>query len=169
MQKLSVSLGVLFLLIFSLSSHAQEVKQTEPTPEKVPSDLSATIPDVPAEITIKSAYGNVVLPHEVHIKKVKLKCSVCHHQIKAEALDTPHPGYLTSSWISCQTCHNSNSEFTKKYYKCSVCHHSEPNNIADETLSSKVVIHKSCWKCHKSGTGVKASKSCSKCHEKQEK
>lgn len=169
MHKFHVSLGVLFLLTFSLSSYSQEVKQTEVNSQKTPPDAPVAVSDLPENITIQSSFGNVVLPHDIHVKKVKLKCNVCHHQIKAKELDTPHPDYMTSSWISCQTCHAADSEFTRKYYKCSVCHHSEPNDIADETLSSKVVIHKSCWKCHETGTGVKASERCSQCHEKQEK
>jgi hypothetical protein len=167
MHKHCVLLGVLFLLTFSLPGLSQEEGQTGTTAETTPAGSPDATPDMPGEITIKSTFGNVVLPHDIHIKKVKLKCNVCHHQIKAKMLDTPHQDYLDSSWISCQTCHAENSEFTKKYYKCSVCHHSEPNNIADETLSSKVVIHKSCWKCHEIGTGKEASKTCGQCHEGQ--
>jgi len=169
MYKLCVFLGVFFLLTGSIPTYSQDVTGKEPGPEKASPDSSASTTGLPEKITIESSFGNVVLPHEVHIKKVKLKCNVCHHQIQAKELKTPHPDYLTSSWISCQTCHAANSEFTRKYYRCSVCHHSEPNNVADETLSAKVVIHKSCWKCHKTGTGVKASERCGQCHEKKEK
>ncbi len=169
MHKYFVSMGVLFLLVFSMMSSAQEVKETGIAPPEVASDSAATVPGVPDEINIKSSVGNVLLPHDVHVKDNKLKCVVCHHQIRAEELDTPHPEYLTSSLDDCQTCHSSDSESRKKYYKCSHCHHSEPDNIADETLSSKVVIHKSCWKCHEAGTGAEASKGCSNCHMKEEK
>jgi len=163
-----VCLAALFLTIFSLPGYSQEEVQAETIPGEPASDSTAALEGVPGKITMESALGNVLLPHEVHVKKVKLKCDVCHHQIKAKELDTPHPDYLSSSWISCQTCHAANSGFTKKYYKCSVCHHSEPNDIADETLSAKVVVHKSCWKCHKSGTGVEASEGCGQCHERKE-
>lgn len=159
MLKFHVSTGVLLFSAFSLLCHAQE--ETAPGP---PADT----PDLPVEITIESSLGNVVLPHDVHVKKLKLKCSECHHQIHAVELNTPHPDYLESSLVNCQTCHSSQSENTKKYYECSRCHHSDPDNIADETLSSKVVIHKSCWKCHESGTGVEASKRCGECHVKEE-
>ncbi len=169
MLKFCVSMGVLFFLTFSLLVYAQEVEQTGTVPEEVTSDSPAAIPDLPDEITIKSSLGNVVLPHDVHVRNVKLKCKLCHHQIHAQELDTPHPDYLTSSLINCQTCHSTNSETRKKYYKCSKCHHSDPDNISDETLSSKVVIHKSCWKCHEPGTGVEASKGCSDCHMKEER
>jgi len=169
MLKFSVSLGVLFLLVFSLSCYSQEGKQTAAVPEKAPSDTPAATPGLPDEITIASPAGNVVLPHDVHVKKVKLKCVECHHEIHAKELDTPHPDYMTSSRASCQTCHETNPENRKKHYKCSRCHHSDPDDIADETLSSKVVIHKSCWKCHEAGTGVQASEGCSECHEKEEK
>jgi len=169
MLKFHVSIGVLFFLVFSLFCHAQEVAQTEIVPGNVPADSPAIVPGLPDEITIESSAGNVVLPHDVHVKDKKLKCVVCHHQIHAAELDTPHPDYLTSSLINCQTCHGTNSETRKKYYKCSKCHHSDPDNISDETLSSKVVIHKSCWNCHEAGTGAEASAGCSNCHVKEKK
>ena len=166
MLKVFVSIGILFFLTFSLSVVAQETKQTGRSPVEIPSDSPAAIPDIPDEITIESSVGNVLFPHKVHMR---FGCKACHHQIHAKELDTPHPDYLTSSWINCQDCHDAGSKTTRNNYKCSDCHHSEPENIADETLSSKVVVHKSCWKCHKSGTGVKASEGCSTCHVKQEK
>ena len=168
MLKFHVSMGVLIFLAFSPLSYAQEAKQTGPVPEEVPSDSPTVVSDLPDEITIESSVGNVVLPHDVHVKDKKLKCVVCHHQIHATELDTPHPDYMDSSRINCQTCHGTNSETRKKYYKCSKCHHSEPDDISDETLSSKVVIHKSCWKCHEAGTGVEASRGCSDCHMKEQ-
>lgn len=166
MLRVFVSIGILFFLTFSLSVVAQETKQTGRSPVEIPSDSPAAIPDIPDEITIESSVGNVLFPHKVHMR---FGCKACHHQIHAKELDTPHPDYLTSSWINCQDCHDAGSKTTRNNYKCSECHHSEPENIADETLSSKVVVHKSCWKCHKSGTGVKASEGCSTCHVKQEK
>lgn len=155
MLKFFVSMGVLFFVTFSLSSYSQEVK----------SDSPADAPELPDEVIIESSVGDVHFPHNIHIR---FGCAACHHQIQAIELDTPHPDYLSSSWINCQTCHNTDSDTRNKYYKCSDCHHSEPIDIADETLSSKVVIHKSCWKCHKSGTGVKASEGCSDCHVKEQ-
>ena len=166
MLKFFVSIGILSFLTFSLYVVAQETKQTGRSPVEIPSDSPAAIPDIPDEITIESSVGNVLFPHKVHMR---FGCKACHHQIHAKELDTPHPDYLTSSWINCQDCHGAGSKTTRNNYKCSDCHHSEPENIADETLSSKVVVHKSCWKCHKSGTGVKASEGCSTCHVKQEK
>ncbi|MFQ5605012.1 MAG: hypothetical protein ACE5HS_17220 [bacterium] len=47
---------------------------------------------------------------------------------------------------------------------CSNCHHTSPANIADETLRSKVVIHKNCWQCHEIGQGAEASANCGFCH-----
>jgi hypothetical protein len=169
MLKFHVSMAVLLISTFSLLCYAQEVEQAGAITDEVPSDSTTVVPDLPEKITLKSTVGNVVLPHDVHVKDVKLKCNVCHHQIRATELDTPHPDYLTSSQANCQTCHSTNSSNRKKYYKCSECHHSEPDDIADETLSSKVVIHKSCWKCHEAGTGAEASSGCSNCHVKEEK
>jgi len=122
---------------------------------------SFTMP--PGEIVYESSVGDVHFPHDKH---VSMGCQTCHHQIQAAELETPHPGYMDSSWIHCRTCHSEEAATGSAFYKCSHCHHSEPTDIADETLSTKVVTHKSCWKCHQSGTGVDASKGCGDCHEK---
>ena len=128
----------------------------------------ARLPQVqmPDEILYPSSVGDVLFPHGLHVTDLELDCAECHHQIHAMDLDTPHPGYMTSSWISCNICHNTDTPDRNQYYKCSDCHHSDLDDIADETLSSKVVTHKSCWNCHESGTGVEASQGCSDCHVK---
>jgi hypothetical protein len=140
----------------------------------VPGDPAADSPSLVEagtlqEILIESSVGYVIFPHDFHVTGVKMECVECHHQIHAVELDTPHPEYLTSSWINCDACHSPESVASKAYYKCSACHHTNPENIADETLSSKVVVHKSCWKCHQTGTGVEASGGCVDCHIKDSK
>jgi len=164
MLKFCKSMGVLFLLTFSLFCNAQEAKHPESKPEEVQSSSSSAVPVMPAEVTFESSVGNVLFPHNVHLK---FGCIACHHQIQAMELDTPHPDYLSSSWINCQDCHKTTSDASGNFFKCSDCHHSEPENIADETLSSKVVTHKSCWKCHTTGTGMEASEGCADCHVKE--
>ena len=136
--------------------------------KEVATGSPAAVANMPAEIIIKSSVGDVLFPHNLHVDDVNLECTQCHHQIHAKELATPHPDYMTSSWVNCQICHDTNSEMSKKYYKCSDCHHSDPNDNADETLSSKVVIHKNCWKCHETGTGVEASEGCIACHVKEQ-
>ena len=125
--------------------------------------------DVPDEIVYPSSVGDVNFSHRKHAQEQEIKCVECHHQIHAGDLVTPHPDYMTSSWVSCKTCHDNNSVKSEKYYKCSDCHLPDPNDISDETLSSKVVTHISCWNCHETGTGVDASKGCSECHVKTTK
>lgn len=120
------------------------------------------------EILIESEVGYVIFPHDFHVTGVKMECVECHHQIHAVELDTPHPDYLTSSWINCQACHNPTTASDQVYYRCDECHHTSPDNIADETLSAKVVVHKSCWKCHDTRKGVEASQGCVDCHMKEE-
>ena len=124
---------------------------------------------MPVEVTYESSVGNVLFPHNMHAIDQEIECTECHHQIHAGELDTPHPNYMTSSWVSCNICHSTNPENSQEYYRCSNCHQSDPNDIADETLSSKVVTHKSCWNCHESGTGVEASNGCTECHVKDKK
>jgi hypothetical protein len=119
---------------------------------------------LPSERVFPSTVGEVVFHHEMHTKDLAIKCVECHHQINAKQLTTPHPDYFKSSWINCAICHNESGELKRSAYACSACHHTNPGNIADETLSTKVVIHKQCWKCHQVGTGKDASTGCEKCH-----
>ena len=151
---------------FDFEARWAEIAHPVMTGEKVQTGTEAGVLTTPGDISFKSSVGDVLFPHNLHVKDLGTECAECHHQIQAMDLNTPHPDYLNSSWINCQTCHDTSSEAGKEYYKCSDCHHSVPNNIADETLSSKVVIHKSCWKCHETGTGVQASEGCSDCHVK---
>ena len=120
--------------------------------------------EIPSEIRIPSAVGQVVFRHQMHIKDLGVKCVDCHHQINAKALSTPHPDYFGSSWINCKTCHGGSEKIAQNAYVCSECHKTKPKNIADETLSAKVVVHKQCWKCHAMSTGREASNGCEKCH-----
>jgi Zn finger protein HypA/HybF involved in hydrogenase expression len=119
---------------------------------------------IPAEKSFPSSVGEVVFHHQMHIKDLSIKCVECHHQIDAKKLNTPHPDYFKSASIKCEICHKESAEVKQKAYVCSACHSTKPMNIADETLSAKVVVHKQCWKCHQVGTGKEASKGCEKCH-----
>jgi hypothetical protein len=125
-----------------------------------PSDATG----IPSEIVIPASVGEVVFRHQMHIKDFSIKCVECHHQINAKELNTPHPDYLKSSWINCKVCHDGSGKIKQNAYTCSECHHANPIDIADETLGSKVVIHKQCWKCHPVSTGKEASRGCEKCH-----
>jgi Zn finger protein HypA/HybF involved in hydrogenase expression len=77
----------------------------------------------------------------------------------------PHPEYFEDFWIRCETCHHVAAE-PGCAQSCSACHHGSPASIADETLSSKVVIHQSCWECHPTSTGREASLGCALCHQR---
>lgn len=143
-----------------------QIAHPVPGDEAVPSGATPAVAGMPGEIIIESSVGDVHFPHNLHVTDLGVGCGECHHQINAKVLDTPHAEYLTSSWINCQICHGTDSTDRQKYYQCSHCHHSDVENIADETLSAKVVVHKSCWNCHESGTGIEASKGCSECHVK---
>ena len=156
------------LMIFAswhLQTLAQQPEPAEAARQEAPSAAPARRPRMPNVITFESALGEVRFPHRVH---QRMGCQKCHHQIHARDLVTPHEAYLTYSWVNCHDCHNPESETDTTYYGCAKCHHTNLENIADETLSAKVVVHKSCWKCHLSGTGVAASERCSFCHLGQE-
>ena len=122
---------------------------------------SETIPDV---LVTPSCAGEVNFPHKFHFEDLEIECIDCHHETNAAGLNIPHEDYFEDFWIDCLVCHG-RSETPAAAQSCSNCHHSAPNNIADETLSAKVVIHKNCWQCHESGTGQEASQSCKFCHQ----
>ncbi len=128
----------------------------------VPTVASAV--EVPIDITIPSSVGEVLFRHQAHIKDRSINCVECHHQINAKQLKTPHPDYFNSSWINCKTCHEAGEKAAQKAFVCSECHRATPTNIADETLSAKVVVHKQCWKCHPVSSGKDASAACELCH-----
>lgn len=128
----------------------------------LPSEGNAA--EMPAERNFPSTAGEVVFHHQMHIKDLGVKCVECHHSINAKKLSTPHPDYLKSPSIKCEICHDESEKIKQKAYTCSGCHRTNPMNIADETLSAKVVVHKQCWKCHPVSTGKEASTVCEKCH-----
>ena len=125
---------------------------------------SADAGEIPTIKTFPSSVGEVTFTHQMHYQDRGIQCTECHHQINAKKLVTPHPDYFKSSWINCGICHNATKNGRPNVYSCSECHRTNPVNIADETLSAKVVIHKQCWKCHAVGTGKDASKRCVFCH-----
>jgi hypothetical protein len=128
------------------------------------SDREASKPDMPAIIKSPSTAGEVAFPHQKHYQDLGLECKTCHHETNAAALKSPHAEYFDDFWIDCKICHRENGSATLESQSCSKCHHALPANIADETLSSKVVIHKQCWKCHDVGQGADAGKNCKLCH-----
>ena len=113
-------------------------------------------------IFFDSSVGEVTFPHEAHFDDLEIACETCHHETNAKMLDIPHVEYFQDFWIECATCHHP-SEKPQESHSCASCHHC-PVNCADETLSTKVVIHENCWRCHEVGTGPEASASCVSCH-----
>lgn len=163
--------SAIFLVAACIPFNNNDVAATASTTVASPSRsiVNAKFPksattEIPSEINIPSSVGEVIFRHQMHISDLSIKCVECHHQINAKTLNTPHPDYLKSSWINCNICHSESEKLKQKVFSCSACHNTNPINIADETLSSKVVIHKQCWKCHPVSTGKEASKSCEKCH-----
>ena len=118
---------------------------------------------IPKVIKSKSIVGEVTFEHQQHFTEFDVKCKSCHHEINAQRLSIPHKEYFDDLYIDCKICHHSTKK-PKKAQACSNCHKSISTNPADETLSSKVVIHKNCGNCHELGKGVEASKNCKMCH-----
>ena len=164
MNRAFVLLVLLALCAAAPFGQAQDPAQAEAAPADASPSPPPRRPKLPGNIIFESSLGNVVFPHKVH---QRMGCQKCHHQIHAKDLITPHDEYLTYSWVNCRDCHDEEQNHST-YYGCAKCHHSNLENIADETLNAKVVVHKSCWKCHLSGTGVEASARCGYCHVKDE-
>lgn len=120
--------------------------------------------EIPSEKIFSTSAGEVIFRHQMHLKDLGIKCAECHHSMNAKKLKTPHPDYFKAPSIKCESCHDESEKIGQKAYTCSQCHGSGPKDIADETLSTKVVIHKRCWQCHPVGTGKDASTVCEKCH-----
>lgn len=118
----------------------------------------------PEAITFSSSIGEVSFPHLFHVEDLELECQECHHEVLAKGLSIPHPEYLEDFWLDCTTCHQER-DTPACAQSCSNCHHPSPVTIADETLSSKVVIHERCWECHGITTGAEASGACGSCHQ----
>lgn len=119
---------------------------------------------IPSVIKSPSCIGEVSFPHEYHIDDLEFDCEDCHHETNAVELHMPHEDYFKDYWIDCGICHHKGGQTKLEAQACSKCHHTRPTGIADETLSAKVVIHKSCWECHDIDTGEEASQNCEFCH-----
>lgn len=126
--------------------------------------VSSRTDSIPPVIISPSSVGEVTFPHLQHIEDFEIECKTCHHEINAAKLEFPHENYFDDFWIDCKVCHHESGAVISNAQPCSKCHHSYPAKIADETLSAKVVIHKSCWTCHETGTGKDASANCKFCH-----
>ena len=111
-----------------------------------------------------SSIGEVSFPHQFHFEDLEFECQTCHHETNASSLKMPHEDYFDDFWIDCRICHRSDGSAFSQPQSCSKCHHDSPTDIADETLSTKVVVHKKCWECHEVEKGEKASQSCTDCH-----
>ncbi len=130
---------------------AQERGVLSPNAELTPPEL----------MRFPSHRGEVSFPHLEHIEEFEILCDECHHEVKARALDTPHPKYFENQSVRCSICHGGAPPAEAK--SCEGCHH-RLRRITDETLSAKVAMHKACASCHEIGLGAEASASCEGCH-----
>ncbi len=117
----------------------------------------------PEIITIPSIIGEINLLHGKHFKEYGVECKSCHHEIYAPKLNIPHGEYSRHIWKGCNYCHTGDKN-QKVDYKCGNCHKILTTNFAEETQSSKVVIHKNCSLCHDMGKEKKAAANCKFCH-----
>jgi hypothetical protein len=165
MKSILLTFSVLLLLASAsvlLPPGASPVASTDATYATTTQD---TLPPHGQEmIRVPSYIGEVEFPHLDHVDAFGLDCGECHHETNAATLVIPHEDYFDDFWIDCSICHREPGSAALQAQACSNCHPARPKNIADETLSAKVVIHKNCWACHDSGTGAEASSNCAFCH-----
>lgn len=152
----STSLGKILVITVVAASAAVAIGLGRPQDTQ-----TAQLPDV---IRSLSSIGEVAFPHQFHFEVLEFECQTCHHETNASALKMPHEDYFDDFWINCRICHKSDDSQVFQPQSCSNCHHDSPTDIADETLGSKVVIHKKCWECHELEVGQEASQRCSECH-----
>lgn len=124
-------------------------------------EVEESVPDL---IIVPSTAGEVEFPHALHGDDFGIECQECHHETMAQSLSTPHDEYFEDFWIDCAICHRPEATGPSPSRACGDCHHDSPRAMADETLSAKVVIHRSCWGCHEIETGATASEGCTTCH-----
>jgi hypothetical protein len=164
-KKRAAGLAALAALALSLAlcvGSPSESPTAPPTPAAPGSTNQLAATAAPAREP--SEIGPAVFPHEKHVKELEIECVTCHHETNAGPLTFPHKDYFDDFWIDCTTCHRAAGAAALEPQACSNCHHSRNGDVADETLSAKVVIHKNCWSCHDMGKGAKASSACKECH-----
>jgi hypothetical protein len=94
----------------------------------------------PKQVVIKGCQKTkppVALPHEAHVKKLKIACKTCHHKPDSQTCSTAK-------------CHAGKAEGKRP-------------GCAEASLS-KNAYHLSCIGCHKKGN--KGPKGCGECHKK---
>ncbi len=157
--------SVLWALALPLVSCMPSPWQGLSAPRALPA-IKAANPDLlpAAPGTDWSPIGKASFPHDKHVTDFEIECVTCHHETNAKPLSIPHMEYFDDLWIDCGTCHRKAGAEALGPQACSACHHAQNGDIADETLSAKVVIHKNCWSCHEVGVGAAASATCKTCH-----
>jgi hypothetical protein len=158
-------LGVLVLLPWALVSPTladSEDANGESTPEATEPEVEITAPDL--EPRTSPIMGELIFDHVAHVEDMEIECDECHHETNAVPLDYPHAEYFDDLWIDCGTCHHESGSANPEPRSCYDCHDARSRDVADESLSPKVILHKNCWKCHEVETGREASESCELCH-----
>jgi len=130
-------------------------------------NASAKTSVVPETIRWPSVAGEVVFPHLRHAEELGAECASCHHETVAANLKVPHPDYFDDFWVDCAVCHTGATAPAVER-KCEACHPARAAGLNLEMPTVKVAIHRSCWGCHDSGTGEKASNQCGFCHQRPE-
>ncbi len=158
-------LGLLALLpLVSMPLTTADSEEAEGEPASEFDGVAGEDASMPFEGRSASTMGEIIFDHEEHVEEMELECDECHHETNAAPLDFPHEEYFHDLWVDCDSCHREAGSDDLEPRSCYECHDSELRDIADERLSSKVILHQNCWSCHEVETGVEASESCELCH-----
>ena len=166
MKRRAKLLGLLMLMPWAFASPTSaDLDDEEADSTDEISEESADAPTAPTlERRTSPIMGDLIFPHVEHVEDMELECDECHHETNAVPLHSPHQQYFDDLWVDCGACHHEPGSANPAPRSCYDCHDSTRRDIADERLSSKVILHKNCWKCHEVDTGLAASESCELCH-----
>lgn len=158
-------LGMLVLLASaSMLLTTADSHEAEGESASAPVEVAGEGASPPAEQRPEPMMGELIFDHEEHAEEMELECDECHHETNAAPLNIPHEEYFHDLWIDCEACHREAGSPDLEPQSCYGCHDTTLRDIADERLSTKVILHQNCWTCHEVETAVEASESCEICH-----
>lgn len=135
-------------------------------PQATTTMAAADTSDVrPGDPGFYGGWGAAKFSHFQHFEELEIACVECHHETNAGRLVTPHASYFEGLRVDCALCHERGGEERLAPLACVECHPKVADGAHDQLMSTKVVVHRTCWTCHDQGTGPEASENCLFCHE----
>lgn len=132
----------------------------------LPSEATVDSPSVrPGDPGAWPGWGEARFSHYQHFEELAIACVDCHHETNAGRLITPHETYFEGLRVDCALCHERGGEERLAPLACVECHPKVADGAHDQLMSTKVVVHETCWTCHEQETGADAADGCLFCHD----